>query len=165
MATTCWRNQVDQINIFTFMDDLVVDVTEKMWILFLYRCKKSFIKVNKKKFELCKRPYMLGRNRENSIHLSSPIWDTTTQHNGFLAPHAEVQCDLEHKHDVYQKKPAHWRICNNLFAVLNLMTIIWPLMTFIDVHTSRILSITIASKLGMLQEFTSNQIGVEMTNL
>ena len=53
---------------------------------------------------------MLGRNRENSIHLSSPIWDPglvqdqfhsahglssiwdpTTQHNDFLAPHEEAQ--------------------------------------------------------------------------
>ena len=37
------------------------------------------------------------------------------------------------------------------FAVLNHITIIWPLMTFIDIHTSRIVSITIAPKLGMLE--------------
>ena len=89
-----WQPLVENIRLIrsiSFMDDLVVDVTEKMWILVSYRCKKCFIKVNKKKLELCKRPYMLGRNRENSIHLSSPIWDPTTQHNGFLAPHAEAQ--------------------------------------------------------------------------
>ena len=26
------------------------------------------------------------------IWTTSPIWDLTTQHNGFLAPHAEAQC-------------------------------------------------------------------------
>ena len=52
--TICYNNQVAQINIFTFMDDIVVDVTEKLLILDTYSCKKCFIKVKKKKFKLCK---------------------------------------------------------------------------------------------------------------
>ena len=47
-VTICWKNQIDQINIFTFKDDLVVDVGAKMWILVSYSCKKCFIKVKKK---------------------------------------------------------------------------------------------------------------------
>ena len=29
------------------------------------------------------------------IKTTSSIWDPTTQHNGFLAPHAEAQCEEE----------------------------------------------------------------------
>ena len=47
-VTICWKKQVDQINFFTFMDDIVVDVREKIWILVSYNCKKWFIKVKKK---------------------------------------------------------------------------------------------------------------------
>ena len=43
------KYQVDQTNIFTFMDDLVVDVIKKMLIFISLSCKKCFIKVKKKK--------------------------------------------------------------------------------------------------------------------
>ena len=46
-VTIWWKSQVDQINIFTFMDELLIDVTEKMWILDSYSCKEWFIKVMK----------------------------------------------------------------------------------------------------------------------
>ena len=44
------ENQVDKMNIFTFMDDLMVDVTEKFRMLISYICKKCFIKVQNKLF-------------------------------------------------------------------------------------------------------------------
>ena len=48
MVNICWKTQIDQINILTFMDASVVEGKEKMWILVWYSCKKCFIKVNKK---------------------------------------------------------------------------------------------------------------------
>ena len=47
-----WLKNSDQINIFTYMDDLVFDGTEKMWILDLYSCKKCFVNVKKKVWAL-----------------------------------------------------------------------------------------------------------------
>ena len=64
-----------------------------------------------------------------------------------------------HMHDVYQKKAEHLKIyyiiCDNLpFLSLTtwpLMTMIWPLMTFFDLSTSRKVSINIANNIIILR--------------
>ena len=59
---------------------------------------------------------------------------------------------LEHKNDVYQKKPEHWRICQRVFCCFEPCDLLWP---WIDFQWSLLTSmppriITIASKLVML---------------
>ena len=67
--------------------------------MFMFRVRLEKIPLTKLVLYETRVLYLTHSSQLTDYHLvqirtTSPIWDPTTQHNGFLAPHAEAQCGL-----------------------------------------------------------------------